>query len=60
MRPKLVEGSRLISDIYIHDILLKEPAYIKERREARTDIEIVLVEDPLVEPRLLISLIAIS
>ena len=59
MHPELVEGGRLVGDVCIDDILLEEPARIEERREARTDVEVVLVEDPLVEPRPLIGPVAI-
>ena len=59
MRLKLVEGGRLVGDVYIHDILLEELARIEERREARTDVEVVPIEDPLVEPRPLTGPVAI-
>ena len=59
MRPKLVEGGRLVGDVCIHDILLEEPACIEERREARIDVEVVPIEDPLVKPRPLTGPVAI-
>jgi hypothetical protein len=45
-----VERGSLTGNIYIDDILLKEAAGIKERGEGWTNIEVVPVKDPLLEP----------
>jgi hypothetical protein len=45
-----VERGSLTGNIRIDDILLEEAASGEERGEGGTDIEIVPVKDPLLEP----------
>jgi hypothetical protein len=45
-----VERGSLTGNVHIDDVLLKEAAGIKERGEGWTNVEVVPVKDPLLEP----------
>jgi hypothetical protein len=48
---ELVEYCRLIGDVRVDNILLEEAARVEERREGLTDVQIISIEGPLLEPR---------
>ncbi len=47
-----VEYYCLTGDVRIDNILLEEAARVEERREGLTDVQIISIEGPLLEPRL--------
>ena len=46
-----VERGRLAGNVRIDNILLEEAVSVKERREGLTDVKVVPVKGPLLEPR---------